>query len=222
MVGRGGKSHRPRRTSHPAAGLRQFWTASAGSWLAPSAASPAASRRSRACACARHLSSSVCAAPGQRPLQHPAMHRVRRLSDGAVAFQVADDDADGLRGQQRHPGEIGAGQARIGLQHGQHDELRRRDAEVGQRPFQRQPGRGLGLPQQIGEVAFFAALALARAAAAERRPAPDFRRFFSTLAFFRTSAADFSRSGFRRFRRFSRRASILPKLRSCDVISVLL
>ena len=58
------------------------------------------------------------------------------------------------------PGEIGAGQAGIGLQHGQHDELRRGDAEIGQRTFQRQPGRSLGLAQQIGEVAVFAALAL--------------------------------------------------------------
>jgi hypothetical protein len=40
--------------------------------------------------------------------------------------------------------------------------LRRRHAEIGQRPFQRQPRRGLGLPQQIAEVAFFAALAPAR------------------------------------------------------------
>jgi len=39
--------------------------------------------------------------------------------------------------------------------------LRRRDTEVGQRPLQRQPGGGLSLPQEIGEVAFFAAPALA-------------------------------------------------------------
>ena len=60
------------------------------------------------------------------------------------------------------PSEIRARQAGIGPQHGQHGELRRGDAEVGQPPFQRQPGRGLGLPQQIGEVSLFAALALAR------------------------------------------------------------
>ncbi len=67
------------------------------------------------------------------------MHRMRRLPDGAVTFQIADDDADGLRGQKRDPGEIGAGQAGIGVQHREHDELRRRDAEVGERAFQRQP-----------------------------------------------------------------------------------
>ena len=126
-------------TSHPAAGLRRFWTASAGPCACALALRPAASRRSSAMTWRRHLSSSVAAAAGQRPLQHPAMHRVRRLPDGAVALEVADDDADGLRGQQRHPGEIGAGQARIGPQHGQHDELRRGDAEIGQRAFQRQP-----------------------------------------------------------------------------------
>ena len=52
------------------------------------------------------------AAAGQGPLQHPPVHRMRGLSDGAVAFQVADDDADGLGGQQRHPRQIGRASCR--------------------------------------------------------------------------------------------------------------
>jgi hypothetical protein len=44
------------------------------------------------------------AAPRQRPLQHSAVNGVRRLPDGTVAFQVADDDADSLRRQQRQYG----------------------------------------------------------------------------------------------------------------------
>ncbi len=63
------------------------------------------------------------AAAGQRPLQHPAVNRMRRLPDGAVAFQVADDDADGLRGQQRHSGEVCARQAGISPQHGENGKL---------------------------------------------------------------------------------------------------
>jgi len=98
----------------------------------------------------------------QRPLQYPAVHRVRGLSDRAVAFQVADDNADGLRGQQRHAGDVGAGKAGIGVQHGENGKLRRRDAEIGECALQRQPRRGLGLPQQIGDVAGLAALAGAR------------------------------------------------------------
>jgi hypothetical protein len=65
-------------------------------------------------------------------------------------------------GQQRQTRQIGAGQSRIGPQHGEHDKLRRRHAETGQRSFQRQPRGGLSLPQQIGEVALFAAHAPAR------------------------------------------------------------
>jgi hypothetical protein len=40
---------------------------------------------------------------------------MRRLADGVVAFEIADDDADGLRGEQRDPGKIGPRQARIGF-----------------------------------------------------------------------------------------------------------
>jgi len=102
------------------------------------------------------------AASCDRPLQHPAVDRVPRLSDGAVTFEIADDDADGLRGQQRNPREIGAGQARLSPEHSEHDELRRGHADVSQCPLRRQARRGLGLPQQIGEVALLAALAFAR------------------------------------------------------------
>ena len=101
------------------------------------------------------------AAPGQRPLQHPPMHGMWRHLDGAVAFQVPDDDADGLRREYRNAGEIGARESRIGLQHGQHKELRWRGAQFRERAFQRQPRGGCGLPQKIAEIALFATLALA-------------------------------------------------------------
>jgi len=110
------------------------------------------------------------AAAGQAPLQHPAMHRVRRFPDRALALQVADDDARGLRGQRRDPRQIGAGQAGMAAEQAQNRKLRRRHADLGERPFQRQPGRGLGLPQQRGELGAVGTLARAgkpRAEAAE-------------------------------------------------------
>jgi hypothetical protein len=73
--------------------------------------------------------------------------------------------------------------------------LRRRDAEIGQRPFQGQPCRGLGLPQQVAEVAFFATLALAggrRPDAGQRRIRGGFfprrRGFFWPASIFAFSA----------------------------------
>src|SRR5690242_6668797 len=89
----------------------------------------------------------------QRPLQHATVHWMWRLQDRTVALEIADDDADRLRCQQRNAGEIGAGQPRIGLEHRQHQELRRGDAELGERALQRQARRTLGLAQEIAEIA---------------------------------------------------------------------
>ena len=136
------------------------------------------------------------AAPGQRPHQHPACTGCGVFRIAPIALEIADDDPDGLRGQQRHPGKIGAGQARIRPKHGQHHKLWRGDADVGQPTFHGQPGRGLRLPQQIGEVALFAALA--RPGGGGRTPASaggwrifsprgwifSRNRIFAVLAFF--------------------------------------
>jgi hypothetical protein len=67
--------------------------------------------------------------------------------------------------------------------------LRRRDAEIGQRPLQRQPCCGLGLPQEIAEVAFFAALALAGRRPVRSGYGADFFRFWEDF---------FVTAGFRR------------------------
>ena len=151
------------------------------------------------------------------------MHRMRGLADGTVAFEIVDDDADGLRRQQRDPGEISPRQARIGAQHGQDDELRRRDAEVRDRAFQRQPRRGLGLAREVGEVTLLAALALTGRRGVDRLRVRDFRRNVSDVrqAFFaRPFFGDYS---VLRPVLFAADAILaLPKVRSCACISVLL
>jgi len=85
-----------------------------------------------------------------------------------------------------------------------------------ERPLQRQPGRGLGLPQQIAEIAFFAAPA--PAGGAGRAPARSgfFSRFFSGCG------RIFSRCRFFDIFRFSGPALFAPrpilpspKFRSC-------
>jgi hypothetical protein len=155
------------------------------------------------------------------------MDRVRGFFDGAVALQIVDDDADGLRRLQRHPREISARQAGIGAQHGQHHELRRGDAEFGQRPLHRQPGRGLGLPQQIGEVALLAAFAFSGRRRADHGERGIFGGFFPAPGGFPAgtvfSAADFPdffdffAGIFRAARDFA-----VPKLPILRAISVLL
>ena len=147
-------------------------------------AEPATSRRSSAVACRRHLSSRV-------PPRRVRLHCNTRPSTGCSVFRMAPPRSR-LRmmtptvcGVAAPPGQLGAGQAWIGPQHRQHDELRRRDAEVGQRPFQGQPRCGLGLAQEIGDVALFAAFAVA---GRRRADADDFRvlgRVFISNDFFR-------------------------------------
>ena len=44
-------------------------------------------------------------------MQDAAVYGMALFADRAVAFEVADDDADGLRGEQGDAGEIGARQA---------------------------------------------------------------------------------------------------------------
>ncbi len=162
----------------------------AASALVPS---PAASRRLHRVDVTPAFVEQRLAAAGQRPLQHPSVHRMRHFAERAVALQVADDEARGLRRQQRHPRDVGARQSRIGLQHRQYGELRRRHLQIGQRPVQRQPGRGLGLPQEIAEMAVFRRACRSPGAAAGRRRDPDLRpvacdRIFWPIAAFSISA----------------------------------
>jgi len=89
------------------------------------------------------------------------MQRMRHLLDRAIAFEVTNDDADGLWREERDAGELGTRQPRIGFEHDEHDELRHRDAELGERAFQCQARGSMRLPQEIAEIAGFAALALA-------------------------------------------------------------
>ncbi len=102
-------------------------------WLARP---PAAAR-----SCGRAAGTSPAARP--RPvsvtvLQPPAMDRVQGASDGAVALQIADDDADGLRCLRRDPREVGARQARMGRAASSAPRICGGDAEVGQRALHRQ------------------------------------------------------------------------------------
>ena len=98
----------------------------------------------------------------RRELQNAAMRGVRRLLDGARLLEVADDDVDGLRREKRQPRQVGAGEAGIGHDHGQHGELRRRHLEIGQHLLHRRPHRRIGLAHQVAEMALRPALALAR------------------------------------------------------------
>ena len=143
---------------------------------------PAASRRSTARAWRRHLSSKavprrVSVHCRTRPwtgcgvfLMAPSRSRLRMMTPTVCGVSSAD------------PRQIGAGQAGIGAQHGQHDELRRGDAELGERPLHGQPRRGLGLPQQIGEVAPVRRACPGRAAAGGSSREQDFRALVPSLA----------------------------------------
>src|ERR1700716_4476958 len=88
----------------------------------------------------------------------------------------------------------------MGFQHGEDGKLRRRYAETGESPSLRQRRRGLGLPQEIGEVAFFAALA----AAGRRRADAGESRIWD--GFFSASGGFFCNGGFSAFWRFSSRS----------------
>ena len=143
------------------------------------------------------------------------MDGVWGLPDGRRSrSKVADDDADRLRRQHRDPREIGAREAGIGLEHRQHHELRRGDAEIGQRTAPSLAAVALlGLAQQIGEIALLAALALAlrrRAGAGERRRQGG---FFG--GFFPASDGFFRGSRFSPFWRFSGRPRFMSRSPSC-------
>jgi alkylhydroperoxidase/carboxymuconolactone decarboxylase family protein YurZ len=67
--------------------------------------------------------------------------------------------------------------ARVGAEHRQHEELRQGHAEIGQRAFHVQAIGRAGLPQQIRQIAAFAALAFAgcgnpRGSRQQARPFP--------------------------------------------------
>ena len=187
----------PLELAHPAADLWRFWTASAAPWPAPwrrarpSAAAPAPGRDGGICRAGRRRAGSAStAAPGRASgcgvfLMAP------------IALQIADDDADGLRGQQRHPGEIGARQARIGPQHGQHRELRRGDAEIGQRAVPSSAGSRPGPAAADRRGSPVRRACPGPAAAGGRRREPEARR-----GFFRRGADFVAALDFRRFRVF--------------------
>jgi hypothetical protein len=85
------------------------------------------------------------------------------------------------------------------------------DAEFGQRPLHRQPGRGLGLPQQIGEVALLAAFAFSGRRRADHGERGIFGGFFPApggfpagTVFFRGRFSGFFRLFRRHFSRHTR------------------
>jgi len=70
------------------------------------------------------------AAAGQRPLQHPPVHRMRGLSMAPSRSRLRMMSRRSW-GSAAHPRHIGAGQPRIGPQHGEHHKLRGVHAKTG-------------------------------------------------------------------------------------------
>lgn len=67
------------------------------------------------------------------------MHLVGAALDQRSPLEVGDDHTGGLRRQQRNARDVRIGLAWICLQHRHHGELRRRDAEIGQRTVESEP-----------------------------------------------------------------------------------
>ena len=85
---------------------------------------------------------------------------MRLAHDGPGAFQVGDNGADRLRGEEGQPRQIGIGNAGIGGQHGEHGKLWRRYTQVGERQFHPVPVCPRSLPQQLTQITIFPAFAL--------------------------------------------------------------
>jgi len=101
--------------------------------------------------------------PGFGDMQHldTAMFGMSGAGHHAGLQQIGDDHAQSLRRQLRQPRQIGVRRPRIGPQHGQHQELRQRQPQIGKPPLHPQPMRRRRLTQQIAKIALLAPLALA-------------------------------------------------------------
>src|SRR6476661_5819384 len=89
-----------------------------------------------------------------------AVVRADRAAQAAIPLEVGDDQADRLRGEHGQAGDLGPGDARVGVDHGRDQELGMGHAEVLERAVDAEADGIAGLAEQVAKVALFAALAL--------------------------------------------------------------
>jgi hypothetical protein len=77
-----------------------------------------------------------------------------KARQSAAALQVGDDHAHSWRRQTFDPRRFGGADAGFGANNPQHRELGGRQVEFGKRPFDRDPLRCSGAPQQVIEFRF--------------------------------------------------------------------
>ena len=91
-----------------------------------------------------------------------AVVRADRAAQAAIPLEVGDDQTDRLRGEHGQAGDLGPGDARVGVDHGHDQELRIGHAEVLERAVDAEADGIAGLAEQVAKVALLAALALTR------------------------------------------------------------
>ncbi len=94
-------------------------------------------------------------------LPNAAVRRMGETGDYSSFFEIADDDRDGWRGQQRQSRQIRIRASWISCKHGHHRELRRRHTKGGQSPLHRETVRIRRLPQEIPQMPVEPSLAFA-------------------------------------------------------------
>ena len=92
--------------------------------------------------------------------QDAAMRGMPGLANRTASFECSYDSVDGLGRKQRKSRDIGGADRVIGADHGEHGVLRIRHVFGGEGAIEREPNRSVRLAQQIGEIAFWPALAL--------------------------------------------------------------